>query len=104
MSFFVHEKTLSLNLPRTRRSNPADDRKRRLLTHHGHGHGSLSLRRIRQPVDHIIDADLEEHFKKKFWPTQLRSIRSQITKSEHSRRQVRRVSGAHLFVVYYCST
>jgi hypothetical protein len=31
--------------------------------------------------DHIEDTDLEEHFKKKFWPTQLRSIRSQITKS-----------------------
>jgi hypothetical protein len=31
--------------------------------------------------DHIKEADLEEHFKKKFWPTQLLSIRSQITKS-----------------------
>jgi hypothetical protein len=31
--------------------------------------------------DHIEDADLEEHFEKKSWKTQLRAIRSQVTKT-----------------------
>ncbi len=30
---------------------------------------------------HVEDGDLEKHFKKQMWPTQLRSIRSQVTKS-----------------------
>jgi hypothetical protein len=30
---------------------------------------------------HIEDGDLEKHFKKQMWPTLLRSIRSQVTKS-----------------------
>jgi hypothetical protein len=30
---------------------------------------------------HIEDGDFEKHFKKQMWPTQLRSIRSQVTKS-----------------------
>ncbi len=31
--------------------------------------------------DHLEDDDLQEHYEKKLWPTQLRSIRSQVTKS-----------------------
>jgi hypothetical protein len=30
---------------------------------------------------HVEDGDLEKHFKKQMWPTQLRSIQSQVTKS-----------------------
>jgi hypothetical protein len=30
---------------------------------------------------HVEDCDLEKHFKKQMWPTQLRSIWSQVTKS-----------------------
>jgi hypothetical protein len=30
---------------------------------------------------HIEDGDFEKHFKKQVWPTELRSIRSQVTKS-----------------------
>ena len=31
--------------------------------------------------DHLGDDDLQEHYVSKMWPTQLRSIRSQVTKS-----------------------
>jgi hypothetical protein len=31
--------------------------------------------------DHLEDGDLERHYASKMWPTQLRSIRSQVTKS-----------------------
>jgi hypothetical protein len=31
--------------------------------------------------DHLEDGDLERHYASKIWPTQLRSIRSQVTKS-----------------------
>ena len=30
--------------------------------------------------DHVEDGDLEKHFKKQMWPTQLLSIRSEVTK------------------------
>ena len=31
--------------------------------------------------NHLEDDDLQEHYASKMWPTQLRSIRSQVTKS-----------------------
>ena len=35
--------------------------------------------------DHVEDGDLEKHFKKQMWPTQLLSIRSEVTKKTQSR-------------------
>jgi hypothetical protein len=60
-----------------------DDRKRRLLVHQANGRRPLQQYWLRRPHyhDHIEDAELEDHFEKKSWKTQLRAIRSQVTKT-----------------------